>query len=249
MKHSSGLDAWYSSEVGRAVLAVEKQLCAGVLPMMFGYHLIQLGGSPNGILFNASRVNHCVQALPESGGGLICLYEQLPFDSDSADVVILHHTLELADNPHQVLREVNRILAPHGHVLVVSTNPMSLLGLLSRWSRYATSGYRIKRLISRRRLKDWLGLMDYELITTKLGYFALPVSIARIRELCNRWEQPSQRIGLPWGGVYLVVARKRIGALTPVRPQWALKPRLALPQMKPTLRGYRSRLKKGGDIV
>ena len=38
----------------------------------------------------------------------------LPFESQSIDLVVLPHVLEFSDNPHQVLREVERILRPEG---------------------------------------------------------------------------------------------------------------------------------------
>ncbi|MBK6906226.1 MAG: methyltransferase domain-containing protein [Rhodocyclaceae bacterium] len=42
----------------------------------------------------------------------------LPFASNSIDLVVVPHTLEFDSNPHQVLREVERVLVPEGQVLV-----------------------------------------------------------------------------------------------------------------------------------
>jgi ubiquinone/menaquinone biosynthesis C-methylase UbiE len=36
----------------------------------------------------------------------------LPLDSDSVDAIIAHHCLEFAASPHQVLREIQRVLTP-----------------------------------------------------------------------------------------------------------------------------------------
>jgi len=55
----------------------------------------------------------------------------LPFSPDSLSTVILPHVLEWHDLPHQVLREVHRVLMSEGHVVLTGFNPASLLGLQS----------------------------------------------------------------------------------------------------------------------
>lgn len=238
---NSSAKAWFDSPLGQQVLAVEAQLCEDALQLLFGFHLLQLGVTPSACLYKGSRINHCFTGMSGEGADLELSYDQLPFEADSIDVVILHHVMDVAPNPHQLLREVNRVLAPHGHVLVLSMNPWSLLGAHSMWSRRRPGGFPLMRLLSRRRLHDWFELMDYEVITARSGFFGLPSNSARGLQLARKWELLSQRLQLPWGGIHLVVARKRIGAVTPVRPHWGARPRLvAIPQMKPTATGASS---------
>jgi len=56
-------------------------------------------------------------------------YTALPFAAASIDLVLLPHVLEFASNPHQVLREVERVLVPEGQVVIAGFNPISLFGL------------------------------------------------------------------------------------------------------------------------
>ena len=56
-------------------------------------------------------------------------YEELPFATHSIDLVVMPHILEFAEDPHQVLREVERVLVPEGHVVITGFNPASLWGL------------------------------------------------------------------------------------------------------------------------
>src|SRR5690606_41680254 len=62
-------------------------------------------------------------------GRLVCEPEQLPFDTQSIDLIVMPHTLEWCADPHQVLREVERVLMPEGRVVLTGFNPYSLWGL------------------------------------------------------------------------------------------------------------------------
>ncbi|MCQ4062135.1 class I SAM-dependent methyltransferase, partial [Klebsiella pneumoniae] len=65
-------------------------------------------------------------------------FEELPFESQSLDMIVLPHVLEFSEDPHQLLREVERVLMPEGRVVITGFNPMSLWGLrhaaLKRWA-------------------------------------------------------------------------------------------------------------------
>jgi ubiquinone/menaquinone biosynthesis C-methylase UbiE len=67
--------------------------------------------------------------MPRAAVALNLDFDALPFDSASLDLVVLPHTLELASDPHQTLREVERVLVPEGRVVIVGFNPASLWGL------------------------------------------------------------------------------------------------------------------------
>ena len=49
-------------------------------------------------------------------------YEELPFATHSIDLVVMPHILEFTEDPHQVLREVERVLVPEGHVVITGFN-------------------------------------------------------------------------------------------------------------------------------
>ncbi len=60
---------------------------------------------------------------------------------DSIDLVFLPHTLEFSADPHQVLRETERVLIPEGRVIILGFNPLSSLGL---WRLFRRRGGRIR---------------------------------------------------------------------------------------------------------
>ncbi len=55
--------------------------------------------------------------------------ENIPLASDSIDVVVLPHVFEYSNNPHRLLRELDRILIDDGHLVILGINRFSLWGL------------------------------------------------------------------------------------------------------------------------
>src|SRR5699024_6905791 len=49
----------------------------------------------------------------------------LPIASDSVDALLLAHTLDRAQQPHQLLRECERVLNDRGKLVLMGFNPMS----------------------------------------------------------------------------------------------------------------------------
>jgi SAM-dependent methyltransferase len=65
-----------------------------------------------------------VEIWPAAGRTLACLADEaaLPFPNALFDRILVIHTLEEADDPLAVLRDVWRVLAPSGRVIVVVAN-------------------------------------------------------------------------------------------------------------------------------
>ncbi len=67
--------------------------------------------------------------------------ETLPFESESIDLVLLPHTLELAERSSRkcALRETARVLIPGGRVILTGFNLASLWGTKSRYAEIRSS--------------------------------------------------------------------------------------------------------------
>ncbi len=121
---------------------------------------------------------------------LITAANCLGIANDSVDVVLLPHILEAADDPHGVLRELDRVLRSDGHVVILGFNPVSLWGLrhfLSR--RRFPPGCR--RLVSEHRLRDWLRLLNFSVDHSSFHYFPSPI----LRRSGSRYRQASVASG------------------------------------------------------
>jgi len=156
----------------------------------------------------------------------------LPFAKRSVDIAVLSHVLEYAKDPHQVLREADRCLSFDGYLVVTAYNPTALASLLGAWPKYMNKAPWNGRYFTRRRVEDWLALLNYEVLAH--GYIgnramAWSIDASPSAEPANaaatRWGTSSQSTVptdnplcrlIPWlrCGYYLV-ARKRVFPLTP----------------------------------
>lgn len=224
------LECWYARQSGQYLLEETHVAVRALLDTSFGYHILQLGVGGERPLCSDSPINHQLFCAQRSGKGvgLVAAPEELPLESDSIDTIIAHHCLEFASNPHQVLREIQRVLTPQGQLLVVGFNPYSLFGCntLVRsalrdplWSRH--------RPVSEHRLTDWLHLLGCEVLGTRRLYALPQAGHERLRRIVTRCDRWIAQYNLPIGGVYILHATKQTAGLNrPRRPLLASKKRL-----------------------
>lgn len=210
---------WFRSDLGQNLLASEKAVVDELLPGLFGYHLVQMGvfGEP---MAGASQINHRIQLGLEATDecSLQASVMDLPFLDDSIDLVFLHHLLEFVESPKRLLKEAARVTMPSGHLVVVGFNPMSLWGIwksLARWSGNPPwNGY----FIAPGRLMDWLNLLDFRIDRIHFAVNGLPLWLQKPRN------KPDYSGGLktnwPFGAVYVIVARKEVAGVTPLKQGW-----------------------------
>jgi SAM-dependent methyltransferase len=144
-----------------------------------------------------------------------------PWQADSLDLVVLPHTLERSADPHACLREVERVLIPEGQVLITGLNPMSLWGWpAKRGSTRRVGGASVQHLIAYRRLRDWLRLLGFEVQVSRFGGWSPALGSERWMQRLGWMERAGERWWPIFGGVYLLMATKRVpgGRLLPARP-------------------------------
>jgi SAM-dependent methyltransferase len=217
MKAHSTYD-WFSAPLGQSVLKLEARMLQDVLADVFGFEMLQIGHWGEAArLGEAARTQHHWWVAPDAHGrgAIRAEYDTLPITTASIDAVLLPHTLELAPNPHELLREVERVLMGEGHVVICGFNPLSPWGLrhLLARGRFPPP---VDRLLSERRIRDWLGLLGLEVVDSRRYLFAPPWS--RRRDSVGWLERRGPDLLAPLAGAYLVKAQKRVRALTPIRP-------------------------------
>ena len=238
--------AWYRLQPGQWLLDMECAQLAELLPDLFGYHVLQVGCLAEADLLGSSRITHRVvlAADTESAGtvvpGAYALPAALPIAADAVDVVVLAHTLEFESDPHGVLREAERVLIPEGHVVIMGFNPWSLWGL---WRLILSGTVRppwCGRFISLLRIKDWLALLGFEIVSQRAYFFRPPLQHVGIMQRLRFMEALGARVWPTCGGAYLVLAKKRVATLTPIKPRW-LAPRRLVPAGQPEASARQSR--------
>lgn len=209
---------WLATPQGRYVLDWERDRLDHLVADIFGFNAVQIG-MPEIDFVRTNRMPLRLRCDPD-GGGLRCDLESLPFAATSIDLVVLPHVLEFSVNPHQILREVERVLVPEGQVIVCGFNPFSLWGarrqLAFRDGRFPWRGNYLSVL----RLKDWLALLGFEMQLGSFGCFAPAVVQDKWLRRWSFLELAGKRWWPVAGAVYVVQAIKRVHGVRLITPVW-----------------------------
>jgi SAM-dependent methyltransferase len=232
---------WFDGPLGGSVLREEAALARLALDDVFGFELLQVGAwGHSRQLLGYARTQHTTLVAPEPGPGvtLRAPLASLPFASDSIDGILLPHTLELVEDPHAVLREAGRVLCAEGCLLICGFNPFSGWGarrLFGGYFRRPAFPPQTRRMLSERRLRDWMALLDFE-VSSVYGYLgSLPLTRRARKAADGAARQPEYEARSPWtSGAYLLKARKRVQTLTPVRPRRRSRQLVLVPAAEPT---------------
>jgi SAM-dependent methyltransferase len=237
------LARWFETPLGARVLRAERAIIEPRLERLFGYHVLQLGGSEQHSLLHASSINHKIQFARRHRPGAVtpvARLEQLPLESDSIDVIIIHHGLDFADDSHTLLREASRVLRPGGHLLVLGFNPVSQWGLWKLFKRGIQVPWSA-RFLSVGRLQDWFRLLDLHVEDKHCALYFPPFAATRFARTADWLERVGTGMANPLGGVYLFHCVKQVMPITPIVPRW--RPLRARPSVLPATENVRAKTK------
>lgn len=219
------LQNWYASAAGQILSKEVHHKLEQLLPSLFGYYALQIGAMNNEIdLLTSSKIGHKIHIMEDPNCGSVTASSlALPFPPDTLDLIVLPHTLDFSKHPHQVLREVHRVLISEGHIVIIAFNPLSMMGLgklaFMRSKRVPWMGH----FYSARRLKDWLKLLDFSVLKIDFVGLQPPIQNSRVQQRMQFMNKVDgvglgrYRLGR-FGGVQIFIAQKRELTLTP-RPQ------------------------------
>jgi SAM-dependent methyltransferase len=215
---AQNLSEWFATPQGSYVLACEQKYFDHTVTDIFGYNALQLGLKGHDFL-RSNRMPLRFSAGNQPGNEVRLICTELPFDCDSMDLVVLPHVLEFSENPHQVLREVARVLRPEGNLIISGLNPRSLWGLrrtIGSKQGYPWSG----NFISLPRIKDWLALLSFDVVGGRFAAYAPPFNTSKWLDRFSFIEAAGDRWWAVSGGVYFVHAIKRVHGMRLIKPQW-----------------------------
>lgn len=155
------MQRWFETPAGQTTLAAERAACR-TLPSAPGFRLVHLGMAPDHGLVECfpqqCRSSLAVAAAP--GADAVVSFTDLPLPTDTLDVMVLHHVLDFAQSPHQVLAEAARTLRPGGRLILVGFDPWSPFGM-AHWlvSPLRKASVWRHNSLRRSRLVDWLALL------------------------------------------------------------------------------------------
>ncbi len=213
--------AWLESPPGRYVLDWEQRKLDLLVADIFGFNAVQIG-VPRFDTLRANRMPFRFRCCGQTATDVEVRSDphHLPFATHSIDLVVLPHLLEFDANPHQILREVERVLVPEGQVIVTGFNPFSFWGLRRTLAGHHGAPPWQGRYLSVPRLRDWFALLGFE---TRGGAFGCYVPPFNKEKWLKRWrfmDLAGDRWWPVMGGVYVVQAIKRQHGMRLVTPKW-----------------------------
>jgi SAM-dependent methyltransferase len=216
-----GLSNWFDTPLGMHLLKSELAYFDSEVADVFGFNALQFG-LPEHDFLRMSRIPMRAAIGQDGPVRLRADLCELPVATGEIDLVVLPHTLEFSHNPHQLLREVNRVLRPEGRLVLSGFNPWSLWGaarmVRTRSGEYPWCG----QFVGLPRIKDWLALLGFEVAGGRMTAYTPPCRGEQWLERLRFMEHAGDRWWPFAGGVYFLHAVKRVSGVRLITPKWRM---------------------------
>jgi len=127
--------------------------------------------------------------------------EELPFDNESFDFVVMVTTICFLLRPIQALQEVRRVLTPRGHIIIGMIDKDSSLGKVYEAKKGESTFYRYAHFYSVTQVIEWLREVGYETIRTCQTIFKNPEEMTAIDPIKDGYGE---------GGFVVISAQKEV---------------------------------------
>ncbi|MEI6895565.1 MAG: methyltransferase domain-containing protein [Colwellia sp.] len=217
--------SWQALPNGEVIKKAIEQELAPWWQKFFGYHLIKLGALSNEISISDCTIKHQVAfSANKDCTDVIGAIDDLPIQEHSVDVCLLSHVLEFSVDPHHVIREANRVLIPNGYMVLTGFNPISLAGLNCLLPHRRNQTPWNEHFFSPMRVKDWLHLMGFEILADQRCLHYTLTGKVSAESLQSSWQSFAKSYLPALGSIYVIIAKKRVLPLTPIKPKWQIRP-------------------------
>lgn len=201
--------AWLEDK-GKPILAAEQRLLADYLPSLVGETALEVCvGKPLGML-KAAKHTHCWQLSRQACATIRANPSHWPIARRAVDLVLLHHSLDFADNPHQVINGAARSLSASGILIVIGFQPLSLWGLWRLFTKRRTVPW-CARHVSANKVSEWLSVLGCEVEQVQSACFGWPQRVEQ-----GVWQRLGARFWPRYGAIYMLVARRRTAMIRPL---------------------------------
>jgi SAM-dependent methyltransferase len=208
---------FYASPLGRVARRMIGRRLRELWPDVRGLNILGLGYATPFLGVFRSEAQRVVAAMPAAqgvlhwpseGAGLTSLVDEvsLPFPDRSMDRILVVHAIECAERTRPMMREVWRVLADGGRVLVVAPNRRGL------WARFERTPFGHGRPYSPAQLSRGLREAMFTPYQTSTALYVPPVRSRMVLSSAAAWEQIGRRWFTSFAGVVMVEASKQIYA-------------------------------------
>lgn len=180
--------SWQQLQKGNQYAEQLKAYFAPWYERVLGYQFLNIGGLSGEIACDLP-LRHQIVLLPEIEEKLTALFvekdfsllqadlAELPFVQQSIDACLLANTLNFYADPHQLLREVHRVLTDEGYLFIALFNPCS--PLLFKWKLNTPTSPKLPfRHFCHFRVIDWLQLLNFDILEQRqLSSWNVPLTV------------------------------------------------------------------------
>jgi SAM-dependent methyltransferase len=208
---------FYSTGLGQVARRMIRRAVRRVWPDLHGMRLLGLGyATPflSALSPDTERTLALMPATlgvlgwPREGGNLVTLADEgeLPFADFSIDRVLLVHALETSEEVRPLLKEIWRVMAGGGRLLIVAPNRRGI------WARRDLTPFGSGRPYSVSQLSQLLRDELFTPVGTDSALFIPPAKSRMMLRSAAAWERIGRRWFPHFAGVVLVEATKQIYA-------------------------------------
>lgn len=208
---------FYRTQLGQVARRTIRRAIRRVWPSLAGMRLVGLGYATPFLPALATDTERTIAIMPASlgvlrwpaeGGNLVALAEEgeLPFAAFSIDRVLLVHALETSEEVRAMLKEIWRVLAGGGRLLIVVPNRRGI------WARLDRTPFGSGRPYTLAQLSQLLRDEQFTPIGSDAALFVPPVERGVLLRSGLAWERVGRRWFQRFAGVLLVEATKQIYA-------------------------------------
>ncbi len=223
---------FYRSVLGQVARRMIRRAIQRVWPDLRGMRLLGIGYATPFLSALSGETERTIAVMPATlgvlrwppeGRNLVTLADEgeLPFADYSIDRVVLVHAIETSDEVRAMLKEIWRVLAGGGRVLVVAPNRRGI------WARLDRTPFGSGRPYTMSQLSQLLRDEQFTPIGSDAALFVPPATSRMMLRSAAAWERIGKRWFPTFAGVLMVEATKQIYA----KPAAARAPRRRLVYM------------------
>jgi SAM-dependent methyltransferase len=220
---------FYRGPLGQVARRMIRRAIQRVWPDLHGMRLLGIGYATPFLSALSGDTERTIAVMPAAlgvlrwpaeGGNLVGLADEgeLPFADDAIDRIVLVHAIETSDEVGAMLKEVWRVLAGGGRVLVVAPNRRGI------WARLDRTPFGSGRPYTMSQLSQLLRDEQFTPIGSDTALFIPPATSRVMLRSAAAWERIGKRWFPTFAGVLMVEATKQIYA----KPAAARAPRRRL---------------------
>jgi SAM-dependent methyltransferase len=213
---------FYDSSLGQTARRMIRRRIRAIWPDSHNLSVLGLGFSTPYLRAFREETERVIAVMPSSlgvlpwppeGPGLVCLADEtdLPLPDRSIDRVLLVHALESTEQVRATLREIWRVLADSGRLLVVAPNRRGI------WARLDRTPFGQGRPYTPSQLSRLLRDNMYTPLQSSSALFMPPFQSRFVVRSAPAWEQVGERWFPTFAGVLMVEAAKQIYAASSLR--------------------------------